>query len=141
MERHTDYAVAFSDWEAGKKKRELRRIRREKKKSESDIMVAAEKSAAISVAPEKTETKALETKSAAGTASSTASSIKDKGFALPWPGQNIVFDLDVAREKGYVASEQTVLSGVKGYTFFNEDGTGRFMRPEMLITLKLAHKM
>ncbi len=61
-------------------------------------------------------------------------------FAESWPGQRLVFDPEVIRGKGYVRSSQTVLSGVQGYTFYKEDGTARFFRPEMLLIQKLAHK-
>ncbi len=64
-----------------------------------------------------------------------------KGFAKPWPEHGIEFDKKALKSMGYVSSEQTVLSGVKGYTFYKEDGSGRFLRSEMLVVQKMARKV
>lgn len=62
-------------------------------------------------------------------------------FAKPWPEHKIKFDVSVIKTKGYVRSEQTCLGGVNGYSFYKEDGSSQFIRVEMLITQKMAHKI
>ena len=62
-------------------------------------------------------------------------------FADPWPEHKIKFDFEAIRAKGYVRSEQTVLGGVNGYTFYKEGGPGQFIRVEMLLLQKMAHKV
>ncbi len=124
MEEIRDTAIAFSDWEAIRLSSLLRREERKRKRLEKERTAAAAEAAAVAeAASEKPETPR-----ASG------------DFAGAWPGQRIIFDEAVIRKKGYVRSVQTVLSGVQGYTFYKEDGTGQFLRPEMLLVQKMAHK-
>ena len=62
-------------------------------------------------------------------------------FARPWPEHHIEFDVSAIKEGGYVRSEQQTLSGVNGYRFYTADGSSRFLRVEMLLLLKMAHKV
>ncbi len=121
-------AIAFSDWEAVRLSFRLKREDRKKKKEEREETTVIEK-AGPDIVPDFKKTdipKAVP---------------KETGdFAEPWPGQHLAFDLKVIREKGYVRSVRTTLSGVQGYTFYKEDGTGQFLRPEMLVIQKMAHK-
>ena len=63
------------------------------------------------------------------------------GFADPWPEHNIEFDIDVIKEKGYVSTVRKNLGGVNGYEFVSSDGSCRFLRVEMILTLKMARKI
>ena len=62
-------------------------------------------------------------------------------FAKPWAEHSIKFDIDVIKGKGYIRSEQHTLNGVKGYMFFKSDEKGQFMRVEMILIQKMAHKV
>lgn len=70
--------------------------------------------------------------------SETRVSMVSPDFASPWSEHSIRFDIDAIKAKGFVRSEQTVMSSVKGYTFFDAAGNGRFFRVEMLVVLSLA---
>ena len=61
-------------------------------------------------------------------------------FAKPWPEHRIKFDEATIRAKGYVRSEQKNMGGVNGYYFYKEDGSGQFIRCEMLLVQKMASK-
>lgn len=63
-----------------------------------------------------------------------------EGFARPWPEHAIKFHTDAIAGKGYVRSEQSELSGVKGYTFYKADGTSQFIKVEVLIMLHMASR-
>lgn len=62
-------------------------------------------------------------------------------FAKPWPEHKIKFDVSVIKNKGYVRSEQKCLGGVNGYCFYKEDGSNQFLRIEMVLIQKMAHKV
>lgn len=62
-------------------------------------------------------------------------------FCEPWPEHRIKFNRDKIIDRGYVRTEQTVLGGIKGYSFFGIDGSSRFIRREMLIIQKLADNL
>ena len=62
-------------------------------------------------------------------------------FAKPWPEHKIKFDADVIKSRGFVKSEQQTVGGINGYCFYKEDGTSQFIRVEMLLVLKMAHKV
>lgn len=62
-------------------------------------------------------------------------------FAKPWPEHKIKFDSAAIRAKGYIRSEQKSMGGINGYYFYKEDGTGQFIRLEMLLVQKMAHKV
>lgn len=62
------------------------------------------------------------------------------GFADPWSEHNIEFDLDILKKRGFVSSEQKVMSGIKGYSFYRADSTSTFFKVEMLIAMKYAKK-
>lgn len=62
-------------------------------------------------------------------------------FAKPWPEHKIKFDTDVIKGKGYVRSEQKNMGGVNGYCFYKEDGSSQFIRVEMVLIQKMAHKV
>lgn len=63
-----------------------------------------------------------------------------ENFTKPWPEHKIKFDISVIRDKGYVRSEQKCLGGVNGYCFYKEDGSNQFLRVEMVLIQKMAHK-
>ena len=48
--------------------------------------------------------------------------------------------MDVIKQKGFVGSERQTLSGVNGYSFKKADGTKQFIRAEMVLIQKMAHK-
>ncbi len=127
--------IAFSDWEAVKLSLKLRKEKREKKALD---MASSEETGKREVKGEPY----FESLKEMPLSETEADKVfpKEDGFADPWPGQNIEFVFDVIREKGFVSSEQTVLSGVKGYTFYKADGTGRFLRFEVLVAQKMARK-
>lgn len=62
-------------------------------------------------------------------------------FAKPWPEHKIKFDVPTIKDKGYVRSEQKCLGGVNGYCFYKEDGSSQFIRVEMVLIQKMAHKV
>ena len=62
-------------------------------------------------------------------------------FAEPWPEHSIAFDEDAARSKGYVASVRKTLNGVKGYEFVRANGSRQFIRAEMVVIQKIAHRV
>lgn len=62
-------------------------------------------------------------------------------FAKPWPEHKIKFDTAAIRAKGYIRSEQKSMGGVNGYYFYKEDGSGQFIRFEILLVQKMAHKV
>lgn len=61
-------------------------------------------------------------------------------FASPWPEHDIVFDIEVIKSKGFVRSERTELSGIKGYTFYKEGASSQFIKMEMLLIQRMASK-
>ena len=63
------------------------------------------------------------------------------GFAEPWPEHSIAFDEDAARAKGYVSSVRKSLNGINGYEFVRSNGSRQFIRAEMVIIQKIAHKV
>ena len=62
-------------------------------------------------------------------------------FAEPWPEHKIKFDIAAIRAKGFVRSEQETMGGVNGYLFYKEDGSTQFIRLEMILVQKMAHKV
>ncbi len=61
-----------------------------------------------------------------------------EGFCKPWDEHKINFDIDKIKKRGYVHSEQKILSGKKGYEFVKADGTSQFIKLEMLLILGMA---
>lgn len=59
-------------------------------------------------------------------------------FDAPWPEDNFELDISAIKSKGYVRLERGEYNSVKGYYFYNKDGTSRFIRSDMLVVLKLA---
>ena len=59
----------------------------------------------------------------------------------PWEEHNIAFDEDMIRSKGYVSCQRSIMSGINGYEFTTADGSKRFIRVEMVLIQKLAHKL
>ena len=62
-------------------------------------------------------------------------------FAKPWPEHKIKFDVPAIQAKGFVSSEQETMNGVKGYRFHKEGDASQFMRVEMVLIQKMAHKV
>lgn len=60
------------------------------------------------------------------------------GFCDPWPEHEISFDLSKIELLGFVSMEQTILAGVKGYSFYRADGSVRFFNKDLLIGVKYA---
>lgn len=61
-------------------------------------------------------------------------------FCAPWAEHSIEFDIDKIKQRGFVRSEQTVMAGVKGYTFFKADGSKQFIKLEMILVFKMAKR-
>lgn len=68
-----------------------------------------------------------------------AAPISEK-FCKPWSEHSIVFDVDKIKQRGFVRSEQTVIAGVKGYTFTKADGKQQFIKIETILMFKMATK-
>ncbi|MCR4908876.1 MAG: protein kinase [Lachnospiraceae bacterium] len=64
----------------------------------------------------------------------------ERGIAEPWEEHDITFDEEVIKAKGFVRVERDTLGGVRGYRFIRPDGTGQFLRVEMVIVQKLGKK-
>ena len=62
-------------------------------------------------------------------------------FAEPWPEHKIKFDIPSIKSKGYVGLEKKEAGSIKGYCFFKPDGSNRFIRVEMVLIQKMAHKV
>ena len=62
-------------------------------------------------------------------------------FATPWPEHKIKFDNSVIESKGFVRSEREALNGVNGYRFYRADDSSQFIRVEMALIQKMAHKV
>jgi hypothetical protein len=62
-------------------------------------------------------------------------------LAMPWSEHAIRFHTDVIESKGYVRFERSELNGIKGYTFYKADGSGQFIRVDMLVMLKMASRL
>lgn len=62
-------------------------------------------------------------------------------FAEPWPEHKIKFDVHAIEGKGFVSSERESLNGVNGYKFYRADETTQFIRVEMALIQKMAHKI
>ena len=77
---------------------------------------------------------------AMGFASKIAPRIEEN-FCEPWREHKIIFDHGQIKNRGYIRSEQKELNGIKGYIFIKADGGEQFIRPEMLIVLKMAKKL
>lgn len=59
----------------------------------------------------------------------------------PWEEHNIAFDEDMIKSKGFVSCRRSIMSGINGYEFTTADGSTRFIRVEMVLIQKLAHKL
>ena len=70
----------------------------------------------------------------------TGGSIPAEGFCEPWPEHKIVFSADKLKSRGYVSCKQTVLAGVKGYTFYKGDGSSAFMKLDNLLAMNYAFR-
>jgi len=79
-------------------------------------------------------------KKSAAAAVSTSSAVTFS-VAEPWPEHNIEFDIDVIKAKGYVGFERKSMGAVNGYEFIRSDSTRQFIRVEMVIIQKMAHKL
>lgn len=66
---------------------------------------------------------------------------KSSLYTEPWPEHKIKFDYDAIGEKGFVRSEQKTMGGINGYYFYREDGSGQFIRVEMVLVQKMARKL
>lgn len=145
------HAIAYSDWEAVRLSFRLGRERRAAGRSaQKKKEAAAEKERPLLDEVLSEERAEKESRSGTGLSAEKEEKKSETGFsgdggtgdyAAPWPGQHICFDPDAIRARGYVRSAQTVLGGVQGYTFYKADGTGQFMRQEMLLIQKLARKV
>ena len=66
---------------------------------------------------------------------------RKKDLTKPWPEHSIRFDADTIRSKGFVRWERAEMKSVKGYTFYTEDGTSRFIMVDMLLVLGMANSV
>ena len=62
------------------------------------------------------------------------------GFCEPWDEHAIAFDIDKIRSRGFISSEQKIMSGIKGYQFYRSDSNSMFFKLEMLLAMKYAEK-
>lgn len=76
-------------------------------------------------------------------AAAPAAVVKDSSaaFAEPWPEHGIVFDKTAVAAKGYVSVTRKTLNGINGYEFVRTNGTRQFIRVEMVLIQKMAHKL
>lgn len=63
---------------------------------------------------------------------------KPRGFALPWEGHDIEFDLDKLKESGFVSSERASHGSSKVYKLFKPSGDFRVFNVDLLIRLGWA---
>ena len=70
----------------------------------------------------------------------TAETTETKEF-VPWPEHSIEFDKDMILKKGFCKVEQDTMGGVKGYKFIRPDGKSQFIRLEIVLVQKMAHKI
>ena len=63
------------------------------------------------------------------------------GFCEPWPEHGIVFNETAIRARGYVSSERSETSGVKGYNFYRADGRKDFVRDSLAVMFKMATRV
>ena len=69
-----------------------------------------------------------------------AKSAREEKFAEPWAEHDIVFDESRMRSRGFVASEQKTMSGIKGYDLFRADSSSMFFNVDKLLAMKYATK-
>lgn len=69
-----------------------------------------------------------------------AKSAREEKFADPWPEHKIEFDEIRMRSRGFVASEQRIMSGIKGYALFRADSSSMFFNVDKLLAMKYAAK-
>ena len=76
------------------------------------------------------------------TCSVSVSEAIPEGFDEPWPGDNIEFNLEVLRSRGFVACKKDSRGGVSGYSFYMADPNQppRFFKADTLVSLKYAKK-
>lgn len=133
-----DNKVVFSDFEAFKDsaKRFFAKLSSKKTKREKDVKSEKKKRAR----PKKTiaEGHKVIEKPRLRVARSLMSG---SAFATAWPEHKIEFDAATIESKGFVKSERECLNGVNGYRFYKADDTSQFIRAEMLIIQKMAHKV
>ena len=61
-------------------------------------------------------------------------------FCEPWDEHAIAFDIDKIKSRGFISSEQKIMSGIKGYQFYRSDSNSMFFKPDMLLAMKYANK-
>lgn len=69
-----------------------------------------------------------------------AKSAREEKFCEPWPEHSITFNEEKLRSRGFIAAEQKVLSGIKGYEIFRSDSTSTFFDLDKLIITRYAIK-
>lgn len=67
-----------------------------------------------------------------------AKTAREEKFAEPWSEHNIVFNEERMRSRGFVALEQKIMSGVKGYELFRADSSSRFFSVDNLKAMQYA---
>ena len=69
-----------------------------------------------------------------------ARSAREEKFAAPWAEHSISFNEEKMRSRGFVSSEQRVLSGIKGYEIYRSDSTSMFFDANKLLLMGYAVK-
>lgn len=59
----------------------------------------------------------------------------------PWPEHNIAFDPDAINARGFINVKRDSMGGIKGYRFTKPDGSAQFIRVEVVLLQKMAHKV
>ena len=124
--------IFYSDWDAMKGSRESRKGK----------LAALVESLRVKIGKCK-EKKKISSKSASKPVEKPLKKpelLKTSEFADPWPEHKIKLDIAAIKSKGYVRSERKNMNGVNGYLFFREDGSNQFIRAEIMVVQKMAHK-
>lgn len=126
-----DCKIFFSDFETFKEY--VKKLFRHRSDKSASSEVSATK-------PAKTERATTPERGSSDKPKSKRARLFSSDFAKPWPEHKIKFDPAAIRAKGYIRSEQKSMGGINGYYFYKEDGSGQFIRLEMLLVQKMAHK-
>lgn len=67
--------------------------------------------------------------------------IISSGFCQPWSEHKIKFDIERIKKIGVIGIQQAKLGMIKGYNFIRADGSEQFVKLEILLALKMAHRI
>lgn len=66
---------------------------------------------------------------------------REERLADAWPEHSAEFDKEKLKSRGFVASEQKIMAGIKGYDLFRADGSFVFFTIEKLLMMGYAKKV